>query len=194
MQLDLTMAGEVMMPNNQIPDANYFYKPELFEIINNYLYFMPCWSGTIISEFREYTCDSDNKIITRLTNNPVENHIGFTKVNQLGNKLSPTSSIVSSQYKRVKSKFFSLYENSEINVPINVTSKIYNNKELLETWKNKEIVKQREKGFYYQNIQNFDSNKTYQEPTPSIYNNFKNPDENNSFFSYENEINGDFLN
>jgi hypothetical protein len=194
-QIDLMKYNLSLSDNVPTIDANIYYKPELFDIINNYLYFMPCWSGAMISDYREKTVDTEKKIINnqikRLTNNPVENHIGFTKVNLLGNKLFGTSHFVSVQYKRIESKFFSFYETAGINVSIKVTPKIYNNKELFEVWKNKEIIKARKKGFYYQNFQHFDSDVKIINNIDSIYNNFKTPEEFHSFFTYNHEMDDD---
>jgi hypothetical protein len=108
----------INMPYSPALDS-LFFSPSLFKLIHEKLYLMPIWSGVMI---RHTAIVSNNEFlrgITRLDNNPVENHFGHTKVNELlKRKVYPSEHVVN-EYKRVKSKYVENYSktfknNSEI--------------------------------------------------------------------------------
>lgn len=60
-------------------EQNEFFSPELFEIIQKYLYIIPLWSGIIIKNCRTVYKNNLRNIGSRLTNNPVESYFGHLK-------------------------------------------------------------------------------------------------------------------
>jgi len=100
------------MPYSPALDS-LFFSPSLFKLIHEKLYLMPIWSGVMI---RHTAIVSNNEFlrgITRLDNNPVENHFGHTKVNELlKRKVYPSEHVVN-EYKRVKSKYVENYSKTK---------------------------------------------------------------------------------
>lgn len=118
---------------------NEFFCPELFDLLNDYLYILPLWTGLLINpETISYITK------TRLTNNPVENWFNQVKNHILTKKKVSTTEIVGSFYKNVLAKYYKFYSNN------NKDSKL-NNKSMqmfYETW-NKNQKNKREKGYYF---------------------------------------------
>ncbi len=88
---------------------NPYYFPQLFEILSKQLYLVPLWSGIMI-----YTCQQNypfcfDRILSRLSNNPVEGWFGHLKNHPLENNIVMTSELVTILYERIVSKFIEFY-------------------------------------------------------------------------------------
>jgi hypothetical protein len=140
---------------------NSYYKQELFNIIFNYIHLMPLWSAVIIKKTQKnllernlISKESDFLKKTRLSNNPVENHFGFTKnrILQKRKKLFP-SELTGPQYRSILSKSFEFYSELDKNLP---NTLVVNKKQKIseEKWKDKSLIK-REKSYYYKKLIQF---------------------------------------
>ena len=114
--------------NDKQCEKNIYYDPDLFKLISDKLYIMPFWSGLMIKQCQTQMLKNDlvNKSseffnITRITNNPVENHIGFVKNRILmRRKNMVTSEMVSPIYNEIKSIYLEFFEkNQNLKVPNN---------------------------------------------------------------------------
>lgn len=83
---------------NEIRDSNEYYFPEFLNVIENYLYLMPLWSGILINRFCEL--NQNFKKISRFTNNPVEFWFKFLKFCLLSFLLKKPRKCCPSQYCR----------------------------------------------------------------------------------------------
>jgi hypothetical protein len=127
-----------------IHQDNPLYCPQLFQIIVDYLYLLPLWTGIIISFWRNELNDNDS--FTRLTNNPVENWFGHLKNNLLMKRSVMPSELAGTTYNRLQMKYFQYYgepEELEKKEP-----KLY---EKVEQWQKVKNYK-RDKGHYYKNL------------------------------------------
>ena len=89
---------------------NELYRPNLFKLISDQLHLVPLWSGVMI---RLTGIDMNNEYlmnITRLSNNPVENHFGYLKKHLLNGKKVFPSEMTIKIFKMLKSKFLLHYE------------------------------------------------------------------------------------
>ena len=122
---------------------NEFFCPNLFELLKEYLYIIPLWSGIMISKKSE-------KILTRLTNNPVENWFSQVK-NKILNKKKKVScsELVTLLYKKLLSLYLTFFSKSneldkktlkeDLKIPV-------------ETWEDKNENKRNKiKGYFYKN-------------------------------------------
>ena len=91
-------------------EINEYYRPDLFQLIVDQLHLMPLWSGVIIrltgiQQKNEYLMN-----ITRLSNNPVENHFGYIKKSLYGNRKVFPSEMAIKNFKMLKAKYTLHYE------------------------------------------------------------------------------------
>lgn len=125
-------------------DLNEYYNPDLFQIIENYLYLTPLWSGIFISN-NKYS-------FSRLSNNPVESWFKHLKINMLRNQKVMPSQFVGILYKRILAKYLLYYNENEFKLVNPIKSKIGYEE---EKWKKGEPKKKRQKGFYFEKTSNF---------------------------------------
>ena len=62
-------------------EINFDYCPELFDILREYLYIVPFWTGMMLDYWKTLNPKFKNLISTRLDNNPAENNFRQTKHN-----------------------------------------------------------------------------------------------------------------
>ncbi|CAF1014569.1 unnamed protein product [Brachionus calyciflorus] len=124
--------------------ANKFYCPDLFSIIENYLYILPLWSGILINEQKLQ--------VTRLSNNPVENWFNHLKNNMLKGERVMPSSLVALVYKKLLSKYILYYNDNDLILAQPKKSKLNIDE---EKWKKDEKKSKKQKGFYFQKIKDF---------------------------------------
>lgn len=124
-------------------NSNYFYSPELFKIIEKYLYLVPLWSGLLIYDQNLKKC--------RLSNNPVENWFGHLKNNMLNREKVMPSKFVGILYKKILSKYLLYYNENQLTI-VNPVKTKFSFEE--EKWRKNEPKKKRQKGFYFQSIKN----------------------------------------
>lgn len=105
-----------------ISKKNKYYRPELFKLIMDQLYLMPLWSGVIIRATGIQQQNDYLQNITRVSNNPVENHFGYLKKHIFNNKKVYPSEMAINIYKMLKAKFTINYEDFESKIKYN-----YNN-------------------------------------------------------------------
>ena len=156
--------------NNEIDDngqtdfeKNPYFNIEIFEVIKNFLYLAPLWTGIMLEQCRKQFILSFKEIFSRLTNNPVEGYFGHLKHNILKFlKNVLTSELASHLYLRLKAKYIEFYmckfEDGRPKIVKRLKSKknIKSNKKILShVWK-KNIKCKREKGVYFKNISNFE--------------------------------------
>jgi hypothetical protein len=139
-------SSKEIIPLSGDEPVNSFFKPELFQIIQDYLYIAPLWSGIIIGAWQIQTYGEVR--FTRLTNNPVENWFGHLK-NNLIYKNSMPSELCGSIYEKLQVKYFLYYAEPE-----NIDKKPAKLDIKIEKWKKLKMYK-REKGFYYNNFTDF---------------------------------------
>ena len=134
---------------SEIADVeNKYYCPELFNIIKSMLYILPFWSGLILNNKPELNG------LTRLDNNKVENRFGDLKNNKLKNRQVMPSELASILYKHLQVKYFQHYINFNHKELKPVVDAI-NKKE--ENWNSKKKKNfNREKGYYYKNVNNME--------------------------------------
>ena len=140
---------------SQCNNKNAFYAPQLVQIILNYVYLLPMWSGIMLN--RKTFHLSKFKTKKRTSNNPVENHFNFYK-NSILNKRNGVkpSEFVAPIYRFLLSKFILFYLNHAIEdrkFKKQITDQ-------LEKWKDKKD-RNRIKSFFYQNIAQFDKDVQY---------------------------------
>ena len=58
---------------------NPFYSPKLFQIVYNYLYLTPLWTGIMLYQFKQMYPDKVPHIVSKEDNNKVESHINEKK-------------------------------------------------------------------------------------------------------------------
>jgi hypothetical protein len=83
-------------------EQNEYYSIEYLEIISNYNYIMPCWSGVMLHAILN---DDEKKedLITRLENNTVENKFKIDKYSSMNHKKNNSpSSIVAKSINKIK--------------------------------------------------------------------------------------------
>lgn len=139
--------------DEQTKMPNFYYSPELFDIIKKKMYLLPLWSGVMINK------NIFKTEFTRLTNNPVENWFGNLKNDILKNKRVFISELTTLTYSRLKSKYIDIYGGEH--VVINKAEKkkkeelkSKNINSITESWK-KDKKKNKNKGYFYSNIKNF---------------------------------------
>ena len=95
-----------------IPETNQlnpYYIPKLFNILTNQLYLIPLWTGIMIYHCQTRFPFSFDKILSRLSNNPVEAWFGHLKNQLLENNIVITSELASILFERIVSKFIEFY-------------------------------------------------------------------------------------
>ncbi|CAF1040289.1 unnamed protein product [Brachionus calyciflorus] len=130
-------------------ELNANYQPELFSIIETYLYLMPLWTGVMIH------CEELN-FVTRLSNNQVENWFNHLKNNMLKEEKVMPSEFAGLVYQRILAKYILYYKekSSELINQKSTTASIYE-----EEW-SKDNKKKRQKGYYFKETVDFGSQKT----------------------------------
>lgn len=86
---------------------NIYYNFELVELISEYLYILPMWTGILINKWQNLFAYHD--IITRITNNVVENWFGRLKDHILMKKKVMPSELVAALYRRLLAKYIRSY-------------------------------------------------------------------------------------
>jgi hypothetical protein len=137
---------------------NPFYFPELFQILELYLFNVPMWSGIMLNGY--LTEIEKNK----LQNNPVENYIGFSKNSLLRKQKGPSSKFISVRKLNIEEKYKKIYE-SKLNInidyeptvlDIDFKKKSNRKRNTKEKWSKKRSIKRAvTKGYYYGNHLNF---------------------------------------
>ena len=131
--------------------ANFYYNGKLIEIIVDYLHILPLWSGIILKKWQEMYPNYD--ILTRVTNNLVENWFGRLKNFILKNKKVMPSELVSLLYQRLLAKYLKSYIQYDMDKN-KIEKAVY---EKVEIWKKENNIK-RIKGVYYsQTFDTFDA-------------------------------------
>ena len=72
---------------------NFYFCPEMFNILIDYIYIIPFWNGIILNHWKLLNPSYKSSIKARLDNNPVENHI-----KQIKNCLFSSLPLMPSQY------------------------------------------------------------------------------------------------
>jgi hypothetical protein len=136
--------------NPNLTATNEFYCPELFELIVDQIYIMPLWTGLILAKWHVQFPTYD--LLTRVTNNPVENYFGKIKTCVLRNKVARPSHLTSMMYSRLLAKYLELYNNAETNLTKSSSEKLIS--DYREQWYPKK--KQKKTSFsYYNSISDF---------------------------------------
>lgn len=147
--LSMAIKNIVQKQSDNVYESNTYFCPQLFEIIENYFYIIPLWTGIILNHQEQPFSK------TSLTNNPVENWFGHLKNNVLKNRKVMPSQFVGSVYQILYSKFILYYNDSMLKSNFNkdiISKKI--NKIEKEKWK-KGKKNKRQKGFYLKKTENF---------------------------------------
>jgi hypothetical protein len=140
----------VKYDSNSNKETNPFFSPNLVNLIINYLYVMPMWTGIMLYKKMSHLINYKSK--KRTTNNPVENHFDFDKRKLLHKKsFVKPSEFIAPKYRFLLSKFIQNYLN-DVNQERKLKKQITDE---VEKWKNKKQFN-RVKGFYYQNIAQLD--------------------------------------
>lgn len=94
---------------------NDYYFPELYKLIHNELPLIPLWSGIVIFRVQQQFPTYFKEVLSRLTNNFVENWFGHLKNDILFGRELLTSELSSKLYKRIVSKYIEFYSNNSKN-------------------------------------------------------------------------------
>jgi hypothetical protein len=122
---------------------NEYYFPELFEIIKNYLYVLPLWTGIGL------TNNGSMNTTTRLTNNPVENwfhHLKYDLI--LEEKIFPNQ-FATILYEHIRAKYVKFFLELDLINLRTASSKEFMS--MTENFKNETKFSNEKKGFYYSN-------------------------------------------
>jgi hypothetical protein len=80
-------------------NKNDFFCPELFQVIVDYLYLMPFWTGCVLWDLK----------VTRLTNNYIETWFGHLKADLLKGDIVMPSAFISVLFNHIRSLFAQYY-------------------------------------------------------------------------------------
>lgn len=137
---------------DQKMEINEFYSPELFQIIQRYLYLMPLWTSLMINNRKKLYGVCMKTVPNRLTNNAVESYFGHLKNNILFNRRMTTSELVGLLFNRIRSIHIKMFESLETKIKKTDNYSKYN---VDEKWMDKNKIKRKNKSYYYQSNANF---------------------------------------
>jgi hypothetical protein len=133
-------------PDECSSKTNKYHSKQLYEIISEFYYIMPLWTGIIINMWESIYANREN--LTRLSNNPVENWFKILKNNILKHRSKP-SQHTTKVFKHLVTDYFKLYNVQETGTPQSIQLKKDSTKEQEEKWSGKNETKKRKKSIYY---------------------------------------------
>ena len=130
---------------NEELETNFYHNNQLITLIIDYLHIIPMWTGIILKKWHRMFPQFD--LLTRITNNIVENWFGRLKTFILKNKRVMPSELVSHLYRRLLAKYLKSYFQFDFEIDKVEKAVI----EKIEIWKQENNMK-KIKGFYYSNM------------------------------------------
>ena len=126
---------------------NFFFCPQLFEILTDYTYILPFWTGIIIKYWKSINPNFESHVKDRMDNNYVENWFG--QLNSVCSDMPVMPSVYTSRmYSRIEAQFIDKYKQKSLDLKLNKTKDSLDEKEGWSSGSAPKIPKNRRANFY----------------------------------------------
>jgi predicted nuclease of predicted toxin-antitoxin system len=119
---------KMKLKNYNEKKENFFFCPQLFEILTDYTYILPFWTGIIIRYWKSINPNFESHVKDRIDNNYVENWFG--QLNSVCSDMPVMPSVYTSRiYARIEAQFIDKYEYQNSDLKLNKTKDSLDEKE-----------------------------------------------------------------
>ena len=134
------------VPKESSKNPNKYHSKQLYDIISEFYYIMPLWTGIIINMWESIY--SNRESLSRLSNNPVENWSKILKTNILRHRSKP-SQHSTKVFKQLVTDYFLFYKAQGTGILQSVQLQKETTKEQEERWSGKN---ERKRGIFYKKL------------------------------------------
>ena len=119
---------KMKLKNSIEKKENFFFCPQLFEILTDYTYILPFWTGIIIKYWKSINPNFESHVKDRMDNNYVENWFG--QLNSVCSDMPVMPSVYTSRmYSRIEAQFIDKYKQKSLDLKLNKTKDSLDEKE-----------------------------------------------------------------